>query len=216
MATSTLAAVPKAKPKSKLRWLQFRLRTLLVLMALCGVAVRWAGQPIIAARQQANAVAAIEAAGGHFYKCRGKPIVPGWMRRFFAPSACISVSHVEFPRHSGDAEMALLADLPHVINLMGCGSHTTDAGMTHISGLSELGWLNLSETQITDTGLRYLCGLSNLQDLNLTDTHITDAGVEQLKSLTGLKRLHLDGTKVSAEQVESLEKALPNCAISGP
>jgi hypothetical protein len=70
MATTTLAAVPK--PKSKLRWLQFRLRTLLVLMALCGVAVRWAGEPIIAARQQANAVAAIEAAGGRIYTLRGQ------------------------------------------------------------------------------------------------------------------------------------------------
>ena len=70
--------------RSVRRCFQYRLRTLLVFVAVCGVAVRLLGQPIVNARRQASAAAAVEAAGGSTYHCRGKPLLPGWMPRWSA------------------------------------------------------------------------------------------------------------------------------------
>ena len=38
-----------------------------------------------------------------------------------------------------------------------------------------------ASTQITDAGLGHLTGLTNLQELRLSGTQVTDAGVAELK-----------------------------------
>ena len=74
--------------------------------------------------------------------------------------------------------------------------------------------VRLSGTKVTDAGLSHLKGLTNLQTLWLTGTWgVTDAGLEHLKALTKLKSLHLDRTNVTDEGVEKLQQALPDCYI---
>ena len=47
--------------------------------------------------------------------------------------------------------------------------------------LSELRYLDLTNTQVTDAGLVHLAGLTKLEELVLDGTQVTDAGVEELK-----------------------------------
>jgi hypothetical protein len=58
------AVVPKAESKPKRRWLQFSLRTFLVLLTVFGV---WLGLHVRSARKQKESVAAIKRLGGWYY-----------------------------------------------------------------------------------------------------------------------------------------------------
>ena len=64
--------------------------------------------------------------------------------------------------------------------------------------------MNLNGTRITDAGLVHLSGLTNLRDLwltgtgvGLTGTGVTDAGLVHLSGLKKLEVLDLDGTGVT-------------------
>ena len=65
-----------------------------------------------------------------------------------------------------------------------CCRDVTDAGLTHLAGLSKLKQLFLGHSQITDNGLRCLKGLKSLQYLDTGNTHVTDAGVKDIQLAT--------------------------------
>ena len=52
-------------------------------------------------------------------------------------------------------------------------THVTDAGLRHLTGLSELRRLDLGDTAVADAGLRHLTGLSELRRLDLSRTEVT-------------------------------------------
>jgi len=93
------------------------------------------------------------------------------------------------------------------------GSRISDAGMVHLSELTELSGLYLNNTQVTDAGLVHLKKLKNLEQLVLNGTEATDAGLAYLKSLKGLRYLGLAGTRVTSEGVADLKSALPNVKV---
>ena len=81
-------------------------------------------------------------------------------------------------------------------------THTviTDAGLAHISNLSELIELDVSYNSITDSGLKHLSKLIKLKNLNIShNVEITDAGVKYLVHLTNLDELNLSGTNIEHE-----------------
>lgn len=61
------------------------------------------------------------------------------------------------------------------------GTRVTDAGLQHLSQLTTVTTLVLSETDVTDEGLLHLHGLSNLNSVILDDTRTTRRGVTKLK-----------------------------------
>ena len=58
-------AEPSTTPKSRRRWLQFSLRTMLVLMLVFGAGLGWLAHEAERARAQHKLAAAIEQLGGH-------------------------------------------------------------------------------------------------------------------------------------------------------
>jgi hypothetical protein len=64
---TTTSAPPAPKPRR--RWLQFSLRTLLVLMLVLGCGLGWLAYKIKAAREQRAAVDAIHKMGGGCVLC---------------------------------------------------------------------------------------------------------------------------------------------------
>ena len=59
-----MTTTPPSTPKPRRRWLQFSLRTLVVLMLLLGAGFGWLAHEVDRARTQQKAVAAIEKLGG--------------------------------------------------------------------------------------------------------------------------------------------------------
>lgn len=90
-----------------------------------------------------------------------------------------------------DAGLAPLAELANLKVLDLLEAPITDAGLTHLKGLTGLEELFLGRS-ITDAGLVNLKGLTGLVNLRLHGSKITDAGLANLASLTNLKRLDLN------------------------
>ena len=73
--------------------------------------------------------------------------------------------------------------------------------------------VNFSLTQITDAGLVHLTELTNTQTLYLWSTPSTDQALAHLKGMTNLQTLSLGSTQITDAGFAELQKALPNCEI---
>ncbi len=108
-------------------------------------------------------------------------------------------------------QVALLGDSVLLLNLR--GTRTTDEGLKHLAGLSNLERLHLERTGISDGGMAHLVGLTGLEYLNLYGTDITDAGLAHLGSMPKLQRLYVWQTGVTDEGCNSLARSLPDLKI---
>ncbi|HEY5315548.1 MAG TPA: hypothetical protein VIK18_23660 [Pirellulales bacterium] len=162
------------------RLLRFRLRTILVAVALVGV---WLGWETGRVRKKARAIAVVRNAGGavffDYQRTRPKgwntpPEAPGfrWLKWALGEDYAANVIEVQVFSGLGKSPAAI-----------------TDSDMdTLAAGLGEVEWLVLMDTSITDAGLVPLRRLRELQRLDLEGTLVTKAGVDALrKSLPGTK-----------------------------
>jgi hypothetical protein len=225
-----------AQPRTRRRWYQFRLRTLLIGVTVAGCGFGWLGLKVREARRQQAAVATIEKMGGgigydYEYDAQGNyvpdhvpdhvpnptPPGPAWLRALLGDDFFRSVYKVYLPawreRHITDADLEQLVGFTKLAMAELDGTQVTDAGLEHLSGLTRLEWLSLDETQVTDAGLEHLRLLTRLKGLSLKGTRVTDAGLEHLKGLTRLDWLGLNKTQVTDAGVAQLQKALPKCKI---
>jgi hypothetical protein len=92
-------------------------------------------------------------------------------------------------------------------------SRVTDAGLSHLKGLTKLQILKLQQTSISDAGLAALRPLTALQCLDLEGTDVSDAGLTQLAGMRDLRILFLGGTRVSEAGIRKLQAAHPSVQI---
>ena len=233
-----------AAPPHKLRWFQYRLRSLFLLTFLVAIACSWLAVRMEPARKQREAVEAIEKAGGYIrydyqqfpgihFSTPKQPSGPVWLRKLTGPDFFDKVVDVDFhdPR-TNDAMLEPLEGLRDLewLSIRGTREpyrstvtvHITDAGLVHIKKLSGLKYLYLPGCQFTDAGLKCLDGLTRLQSLDLSNTRVTDMGLRHLKHLTQLQTLDLGGTRITGSGLEQLagltelnDLDLRNTAVSG-
>jgi hypothetical protein len=196
-----------AAPCPKLRWYQFRLRSLLTLLVAIGMS--YVGVTMRNQRKQHEVAEEIVNAGGIVQS------EPTWLGKLLRDDSLVRVTEVGFNRESAaDADLVHLQGLSQLQSLhLISNTKVTDAGLVHLQGLSQLQWLQLDNTRITDAGLVHLQGLSQLRSLQLSNTKVTDAGLVYLQGLRQLKTLWLFGTNVTDQGVEKLQQALPKCHI---
>ncbi len=207
---------PPAAPQPRLRWYQYRLRSLFLLMLVAAIPLGWLSVKLKAARQQKAAVEAIEKLGGQVVydyqrdefdttsKCPG----PAWLRKLLGDDLFANVRRVDLTVEITDADLETLKRLPQLQELC-LGFSVSDAGLERLKGLAQLQALYLEYANISDAGLKHLSGLSQLQRLSVPGTKVTDAGLRHLKGLAQLRDLNVSGTKVSDAGVKELKKALP-------
>jgi hypothetical protein len=107
-----------------------------------------------------------------------------------------------------EAHLALLKDMPNLVELNLGGTDVTDARLAHLKALPNLTILKLHRTKITDAGLVHLKGLTKLTSLNLYGTAVTDKGLEHLKGLKALRKLYLWDSKATAAGAKVLAAAI--------
>jgi hypothetical protein len=112
-----------------------------------------------------------------------------------------------------DDELALLADMPNLVELNLAGTNVGDAQMALVAKLPHLRVLKLQKTAITDAGLKPLRSLSNLEVLNLYGTQVSDQGLAELAGLKKLRRLYVWDTKVTEMGAKKLAGAIPGLHV---
>lgn len=104
-----------------------------------------------------------------------------------------------------DAGLVHLSGLSNLRILNVEATAVGDMGLLHIQGLESLRVLRLGGTAVSDIGLSYLAGLTNLSVLRLGKTRVHDAGLFHLKGLTNLSVLRLGSTRVSDAGLSALK-----------
>jgi hypothetical protein len=211
--------------KPRLRWFQYSLRSLLLLMLLVSLGMSWFAVRMQRARQQKAAVEEIRNLGGdvqYDYEVQqsGTPLPnagphgPVWLRDLLGEDFFASVVDVSLPCSSvTDAGMENLRGFTNLQTLTLGRKNVTGAGWEHLKGLTQLRTLDLPYGEVTDAGLEHLKGLTQLQELDLGATPVTDAGLVHLKGLTKLQLLDITHTHVTDGGVKTLQQALPKCKI---
>jgi hypothetical protein len=143
-------------PKPRLRWFQFRLRSLLIIVALVAFACSWLAVRIQKVKRQMETIAAIEKLGGLVLP--PAPSGPVWGLALSGINAVDDIEHVDLT-----------------------GTQMTDADLRDLDGLSHLHSLWLGGTSITDEGMGHLMGMRELNELDLDATFVSDAGIENLQ-----------------------------------
>jgi hypothetical protein len=173
-----------------------------MLRGACALLLFAAAPSGAAAREDgtAEARAAIEAAGGR-------------VQQLSQASEDLLVDFALGGRAAGDAVLAEVARLPHVVELRLGRTQVTDAGLERLAGMPELASLWLQETAVGDAGLAHLEKLPKLACLNLYGTRVTGAGLEHLARMPALKRVYLWRTAVTAEEADKLRAARPELKV---
>jgi len=179
----------QASPAGKLkrRWLQFRLRTLLIVVTLFAL---WLGLWADRARRQRGAVEALRDFSYILYRYSGRNEKPP------GPVALHNLAGIDFfddvvclwgTAELSDAQLEHLSGLPRLVRLEIFGK-ITGAGLRQLKPLGRLTSLRVQSAQITDDDLVHLQPLTNLTELELCCS-ITEAGMQHLKPLKRLERL---------------------------
>jgi internalin A len=214
METDCLPNVAQKLPK--LRWYQWRLRSLFLLILLAAIGMSWLTVTIQNQRKQRAAADEIMKAGGWATSEQT------WLGKLLRDDSLVSVTEVHlFGNPSVNDSLVHLEAFKQLKTLtvgwtkptastvmflmetgqmknVGANRQITDAGLVHLRGLSQLQTLDLTYTGVTDAGLASLAGLRQLEELDLSGTEITDAGLVHLKGLAHLQNLNLwAATKVT-------------------
>ena len=130
-----------AARKMNLRWYQYSLRSLMIVVTLACIAMGWVATKMKQARQQKAAVDAIlKVAGGITYDYQkdafdttSKPPGPAWLRKVLGDNLLVNVTRVDLHQ-----------------------SGASDALLEHLKRLTQLQELRLIETRVNDAGVKEL------------------------------------------------------------
>ena len=153
---------PTAETKHhKLRWYQWRLRTLFLLTLLVAIGMSWLTVTMRDQWKQKAAAEAIEKAQEHV-QIQSEPT---WLGKLLRDDSLVRVTGVNLDGWPiGDDVLVHLQELSQLQVLELRNSGVTDAGLAYLQGLSQLHTLGLIATNVTDAGLVHLQGLSQLQN----------------------------------------------------
>jgi hypothetical protein len=195
-------------------------RCLAALVLLLAVALGWMVHRV---RVQREAVAAIEAAGGHvvydFDWPRNSPIPlgggprwPQWLVARLGRDYFGSVVSVEFTRSGSspaldDEVMAHVGRLSRLRRIFITSANAvTDVGIARLGGLRRLEGLVLLGTKARGPGLIGVSRCARLRGLSLGDMPVTDSDLAHLSNLKEVLNIDIkDGRSITDEGLKHLE-----------
>jgi hypothetical protein len=180
---------------------RFRLRTLLVLIALLTIPLAFVQFEFQKVKALRIAAAAILDMGGSI-ALDNPPVV------YRYPSQCALPPDSSVPLMMPRDLMCLSMN---IVDLS--GTRATNDDLAHLPVFVSLEHLFLNDTRVTDAGLIHLRQFTELKELSIEHSQITDNGLVYLRSLRGLRELHLAGTLVTKAGIEDLQERLPSLKI---
>ena len=211
--------------KTKRRWFQISLRTLLVLFLLSGVLFGWMGHRLSYARRQRAAVEEITTLGGMvgYRVAWSTSAEEPWLKESWIPRWLVGLLGDDFflnatgVRLGGggirNQHLVHLQPLTHLRHLTLSGSRITDEGMVHLQPFRRLESLELEGTRISDDGLAQLPHLPRLRHLDVCWTDVTEEGLLHLREAQQLEKLYIIEARVTPSGVRELEETFPDAKI---
>ncbi len=185
----------RERPRRR-RWCQFSLRTLLLVMVACCVALALGRMYLNRFRDQQEAVQAIRKLGAWIEM---RPGGPDWLREMLGDERFMEATCVKLEgRDVDDEDLRCLRKLVGLRRLYLANTRTGDRGLAHVAGLTKLERMSLWRTDVTDAGMAHLRRLRRLEALDLHNTRVTDAGLAPLRESSALGLLDLSDTKISS------------------
>jgi len=151
---------PSTTPKPRRCWLQYSLRTMMVLMLGFGCGLGWLAREVHQVRAQRVAAERIAELGGRV----------NWEA---ASGDIMRTAVTQLGQLSGQA---ISEDVVAVIGEFRLG----DEGLAYVHALKHLKALLLYDTPVSNAGLAHLRGLTRLEHLDLRSTQVSDAGLVHL------------------------------------
>lgn len=182
---------------TKLGWIKFSLRTLLLLTGIVAVAFA-----IVAnrANRQNRTLSAIKELGGEYRLANNsRSFSLGLLGRIFGDEAFADVRSVSLRDTAATDELvAELSKLQSLSDIDLSGTQTTDRGVMAISGLP-LRVLWLQGCPVTDLSGLYLSRTTTLEKLAMNATECTDQFLANLSPHPNLTNIGLNGTNVTSQ-----------------
>lgn len=196
-----MSASQDATLRAPRRWLQFRLRTLLLLPAVFGMSLCFER-----VHRQKSGVQSVRELGGVVrYDYQESPLsgvsgdqlatpVPAWLLSLFGEDLFFNVVEVHLLSGGPYEERRLTAAV-------------TNGTLAQLKAFPELRSLHLQSTHLTDDGLRRLGAMKRLQVLALHDAaKITDAGISHLASLKSLEEVYINRAQIGDDALRVLSE----------
>jgi hypothetical protein len=225
------APIPGTAGKSKRRWLQFRLRTLLIVMTLFAL---WLGLKVDRVNRQRRAVQALTewtSVGdvqlhydyqkvpnpGMRWDTRAEPPGPQWLRQLVGEHYFITpvLLAVEDQGVIDETGLAFLDDLPDLEEVylgprINREMRLRDGDLAHLKHLTKLRELHFGRDTLSGPdGPRRFDFLSNcrrLEELCAPHSHFGDADLEHLRRARNLRILLLNNTLVGDDGLAHLKR----------
>jgi hypothetical protein len=219
---------PTSQPtkRNNRRWLQFSLRTMLIMTALISA---WLAFVFIPAQRADRATKALQEKGmsvsydfqhvpgtsPYHYSSRVPQPGPAFLRKLFGDGLFQHAESISRDHSVVKADdLSPLEAIPTIRSVSLAHCQIGDEHLKHLAGLQHLELLNVGKGQITERGLSNLAHLTELRTLDLSDNQIHGDGLKHLSSLTKLTWLFLYGNPISDDSLANFER-LTNLEMLG-
>ncbi|MCU0878176.1 MAG: hypothetical protein MUF06_10360 [Pirellulaceae bacterium] len=188
------------------RWLQFSLRTLLIVMLLAGVLLGYIGFERRRAAALQSQFAGLQALSVNTSALVGDPSPrPGWLRAILGDDSPAYLRSISLAgRKVDDAKLAGLASFPRLEVLSLLCTEVRGPGLELLTESPRLRRLDLGASTIGDEGMKSVGKLTGLTDLVLGNTRISGQSLNDLAGLSRLRRLNLHRTDIADDHLTAL------------
>lgn len=115
------------------------------------------------------------------------------------------VIRVDLGPAGGDADLALVSDIPTLEYLTANTRGVTDKGLEKLKGHPALKTLDLTQSEIKDAGLAHLSELPKIEEVNLKRCNVTAAGYVSLAKVKTIKRIRAAQTNFDGDCLAALK-----------
>lgn len=218
---------------------RFGLRTFLLAVAVCGIALAWLGYLIRDVHHQHRI---LDGAFSRGYGVTTDNWITRWMYQRIGMNGALALRALDYAsmerRTSAirgedlealtglrfkrlslnhclvtDDEFSHLKPFAGLKQFDAQNTGLSDKAIQHLSQFEDLEDIDIQWTKVTDAGIPHLMRLKKLRTAILIHTPITDRSVASLQSMKQLRYLFVQGTSITPEGVAELRRALPDCDV---
>ena len=200
-------------PKPRRRWLQFRLRTLLIAVTLVSLPLGYVAWEREQCRQGQQAMEILEQRSEYDGATRrlGRLITPSyehskWLKSILGDDEFRRVITVSLEGNSvSDSDLQVLAIFPNLDFVVIESQNVTDEGIAHLRGLKKVERFHfIGNWKVSENCWEVLGRWHHLRELSFHDSLFDDDDVLTLPALLNLKELRLSQTIISDAGLERI------------